>query len=165
MGLISNRNSLIHAVRFSSAILAVLIFPLCGLTRLPLAHTALLFTELSTIAFCISGLVILAWGVAQRVAGLLSDTHRWWVLPATIFTPGLAGMLFLASLMRATHFGPRIGVAVGMACLVVGGAWSLGGVLQWLWDETSIAGVDRVRKVRFSLSRRRPLTRKGDIRG
>lgn len=166
VGIAMNKSLFRRVVRFASAVLALLVLPIYGLTRLPFADTARLLTGLSVFIFCASGAAVFAWGVLQTV--LLRSTregHSGFLLGLVLLCE-CAGMLIVGGLMRATHLGPRIFLVVAVGALVAGGVWALGGFLQWLWSVTglSYSGDGRGMRHAFCL-KQTPLQRKGGARG
>ena len=166
MGIAMNKSLFRRVVRCASAILALLVLPIYGLTRLPFADTAQLLTELSGFIFCAAGAVVFAWGVFQSILAWSARTGRCGFLLGVVLLCECAGLLILGSLMRTTHLGPRIFLIVAVGVLVAGGVWALGGALQWLWSVTGLFYSGNSRRIRSPfLLKQAPLQRKGGARG
>jgi len=150
MGIRSLHLVLAHAMRFTAALLALLAVPLYGIARLPFSEAARLLTGLSMLALCLVGAVLCAWGFIREWALRISEDRRWVQAFLVLLLVDVIGSLTLAGLMRNVNLGARITILAILGIFLFGGAWTLGGLLQWLWRLTapSQAPTRRVRTIR-----------------
>ena len=136
MGIRSLHLHLAHAVRFAAALLALLAVPSYGIAHLPFSEAARLFTGLSIFALCCWGTVRLIGGFIWEWAMRISGNRRWGQAFLVLLLVGVIEGLTLVGLIYNETLGVRIAVLAILGLLLFGGAWALGGLLQWLWRVT-----------------------------
>lgn len=137
MGIRSLHLSLAHAMRFAAALLALLAVPLYGIARLPFSEAARILTGLSVLALCCVGAVLCAWGFIRTWAMRISGDRRWGQAFLVLFLVDVIGSLIVVGLIHNATLGARVAVLLILGLLLSGGAWALGGLLQWLWRVTA----------------------------
>jgi hypothetical protein len=137
-------------MRFAAALLALLAVPLYGITRFPFSEAARLLTELSVLALCFVGAVLCAWGFIRVWAMRVSGDRRWGQAFLVLFLVDVIGSLIVVGLIHNVTLGAWVAVLAILGLLLSGGAWALGGLLQWLWRVTapSQAPTRRARMIR-----------------
>jgi hypothetical protein len=80
----------------------------------------------------------------------ISGDRRWGQAFLVLFLVDVIGSLIAVGLIHNATLGARVAVLAILGIFLFGGAWTLGGLLQWLWRVTapSQAPTRRVRMIR-----------------
>ena len=137
MGIRSQHLLVVHIARFTASVLALLAVPVVGMAPLPVSGAARLLTALSMIAVCCMGALAFAWGNVRKWALRTSENRRWGHALFALLLADVSGALIVAGLMHNENLVTRAGIVVVCGVLLFGGAWALGGLLQFLWRVTT----------------------------
>jgi hypothetical protein len=152
-------------LHFGVACFALAVIPLYSVSHLPLSGSARVLALPSMLLFCFGGAAVFAWGLIQKAAQWVSGPRRWSPAILLVILIQCALVITLGGLFHASRMGSWGLIAVAAVAGLGGGAWALGGVLQWLWV---MSDPNRSASRRSSLPRVRhgyPLARKAVTRG
>lgn len=154
----------IHIVRFGFACITLAVVPLYSLSPLPFSSAARMLTLPLMLIFCFSGAAVVGWGFIVKIVSRFTGSRSRLRFALIAISFQLLLILTFGGLSYVSHLGSWLLIGGAAAVALGGGAWALGGVLQWLWtmsDPNKMARQGRPSRI----VRGYPLARKVASRG